>query len=160
MSTLTPREKPVAAGDTIPDFTLLDQDRKEWKLSDAANKGDVIISIFPFAFTGVCGTENKCITAEMASWQKKGATVVGLSCDSTFALKAWAAQEGFKHTLLSDNKREVCRALGFYWPEMNASTRGTVIVAKSTDGKLKVKWAQSREIPKAMDWNQVLAAIA
>src|SRR5438132_1836842 len=98
--TLKPRERPIAPGGPAPDFTLLDQDRKEWRLSEAATKGDVVLSFFPFAFTGVCGLENKCITTEMGSWQKKGSQVVGVSCDSTFALKEWAAKEGFKHTLL------------------------------------------------------------
>lgn len=157
---LTPRQSPLAAGDTAPDFTLMDQDRKEWKLSDAAKQGDVVLSFFPFAFTGVCGTENKCITAEMASWQKKGAQVVGISCDSMFVLKEWATKEGFKHTLLSDQHREVSKAYGFYWPEMNASARGTVIIAKSGSGQLKVKWSQKRDVPKAMNWDEVLAAIS
>jgi peroxiredoxin len=120
----------------------------------------VVLAFFPFAFTGVCGTENKCITAEMAAWREKGAQVVGVSCDSPFVLREWAAKEGFKHTLLSDLKREVCRAYGFYWQEMNVASRGTVVIGRSESGRGTVKWAQAREIPKAMDWNQVLAAIA
>src|SRR5690606_4533141 len=102
----------------------------------------------------------KCITAEMASWQQKGAQVVGVSCDSPFALKAWAAQAGCRHTLLSDLHRAVCRAYGFYWPEMNAAARGTVIIAGSPDGRGRVKWAQKRETPQAMNWDEVLAAIS
>jgi peroxiredoxin len=155
-----PRDTFVSAGTEIQDFTLQDQDRKEWTLSEAAKKGDVVLAFFPFAFTGVCGTENKCITSEMASWQKKGAQVVAVSCDSPFVLKEWAAKEGFKHTLLSDLHRNACKSLGIYWPDMNVAGRGTVIVSKSADGKLKVKWAQKREIPVAMKWDDVLAAIA
>jgi len=157
---LKPRATPITLGEVAPDFVLLDQDRKEWKLSDAAKKGDVVISLFPFAFTGVCGTENKCITAEMSAWQAKGAQVVGLSCDSTFVLKEWATKEGFKHTLLSDQHRQVCKALGMYWADMNTATRGTVIIGKSDGGPLKVKWVQAREAPKAMKWDEVLAAMA
>jgi peroxiredoxin len=157
---LKPRQTPIAAGEEAPEFTLQDQDRKEWRLSDALKKGDVVLAFFPFAFTGVCGTENKCITAEMASWQNKGATVVGISCDSPFVLRKWAAEEGLKHTLLSDLHRQVCKAYGIYWPDMNVAGRGTVVIGKSATGKGKVKWSQGREIPKAMDWNQVLATIA
>jgi mycoredoxin-dependent peroxiredoxin len=157
---LKARDSFVSAGDTVPDFTLQDQNRKDWKLSDAAKTGDVVLAFFPFAFTGVCGTENKCITSEMADWQKKGATVVAISCDSPFVLKEWANKEGFKHTLLSDLHREVCKALGIYWADMNVAGRGTVIIAKSTDGTLKVKWAQKREVPAAMNWDEVLAKVA
>lgn len=157
--TLKPRDRFIAAGDAVPDFTLQDQDRKEWKLSEAARKGDVVLCFFPFAFTGVCGTEMKCISAEMAQWQKKGATVVGVSCDSPFVLKEWAAKEGFKHTMLSDLHRQVCKAMGIYWADMNVAGRGTVIVT-SSGGGLKVKWAQQREIKNAMSWDEVLAAVA
>ena len=156
----THRDSFVKAGETIESFTLQDQDRKEWSLAAAARKGDVVLCFFPFAFTGVCGTEMKCISAEMASWQKKGATVVGVSCDSPFTLKEWANKEGFKHTLLSDLHRRVCQSLGIYWPDMNVSGRGTVIVGKSADGKLRVKWAQKREIGAGMKWEEVLAAVA
>ena len=129
MQTLKPRDAFVKAGETVQDFTLQDQDRKEWTLSEAAKKGDVVLCFFPFAFTGVCGTEMKCISAEMAAWQKKGATVVGVSCDSPFVLNEWANKEGFKHTLLSDLHRQVCKSLGIYWADMNVAGRGTVISA-------------------------------
>lgn len=158
--TLKPRETFVNPGEAAPDFTLLDQDRKEWRLSDAAKKGDVVLCFFPFAFTGVCGTEMKCISADLAAWQKKGATVIGISCDSTFVLKEWAGKEGFKHTMLSDQHRQVCRAYGIYWAEMNAAGRGTVIVGKSSDERPKVKWSQKREIKAAMKWDEVMAAMA
>lgn len=154
------RSTPVAAGDTIADFTLPDQDRKDWRLSDAAKRGDVVLCFFPFAFTGVCGTEMKCITTEMASWQQKGATVVGISCDSSFVQKAWANAEGFKHTILSDQHRQVCRALGLYWADMNTTHRATVVVGKSADGKLTAKWVQTREPRNGMSWDEVLAHVA
>jgi peroxiredoxin len=158
--TIKPRDRFITAGEPAPDFTLQDQERKDWRLSDAAKKGDVVLCFFPFAFTGVCGTEMKCISAEMAAWQKKGTTVVGISCDSPFVLKEWAAKEGFKHTMLSDLHRQVCMGLGIYWPEMNVAGRGTVIIGQSGDGKLKVKWAQQREIKSAMKWDEVMAAVA
>jgi peroxiredoxin len=157
--TLKPRDRFIAAGDAAPDFTLQDQDRREWRLSEAAGKGDVVLCFFPFAFTGVCGTEMKCISAEMAQWQKKGATVVGVSCDSPFVLKEWAAKEGFKHIMLSDLHRQVCKAMGIYWADMNVAGRGTVVVT-SSGGGLKVKWAQQREIKNAMSWDEVMTAVA
>ena len=92
-------------GDAVPDFSLQTQDRADWRLADAVKSGDVVLCLFPFAFTGVCGTEMKCVSQEMSAWQKKGAQVVGVSCDSPFVLKAWAEKEGFGHTLLSDQHR-------------------------------------------------------
>ncbi|MBY0310976.1 MAG: redoxin domain-containing protein [Phycisphaerales bacterium] len=158
--TLTPRPSIIAVGDTAPDFTLQTQDRGEWRLSDAVKKGDVVLCLFPFAFTGVCGTEMKCVTQEMASWTKKGSQVVGLSCDSPFTLKAWAEKEGFTHTLLSDQHRKVTQALGLYWADMNTTQRGTIVISKSEGGQGKVKWVQARQPGNAMDWNQVLSVIS
>lgn len=153
------RSLPVAAGESAPDFTLQNQDRQDWKLADALKKGDVVLCFFPFAYTGVCGTEMKCISREMAEWQKKGAQVVGISCDSPFVLKAWAAAEGFAHTLLSDLHRNVCKAYGIYWADMNTTQRATVIIGRSADGHGTVKWVQTRQPGNAMNWDEVLAKV-
>lgn len=157
---LTPRQSPIAAGDAAPDFILKDQNRADWKLSDAVKKGDVALCFFPMAFTGTCSVEMKCVDQEMASWQKKGALVVGISTDSFAVLKAWADKEGFHQPLLADMHRDVCKAYGLYWPELNVSHRGTVVIGKAADGRGKVKWVQSREPGKAMVWEEVVAWLA
>jgi peroxiredoxin len=157
---LKAREKPIAIGEAAPDFTLLDQNRKEWHLAEAVKQGDVVLCFFPLAFTGVCGIEMRCVTSDMAAWKAKGAQVVGVSCDSFATLKAWADAEGFTHTLLADMHRQVCRAYGLYWPELNVSARGTVVIGRSPDGKGTVKWVETREPKTAMDWNSVLAMIS
>jgi peroxiredoxin len=157
---LKPRERPITVGEIAPDFVLMDQNRQEWRLSEALRKGDVVLGFFPMAFTGVCGTEMKCITAGMGEWQKNGAEVVGISGDSFATLKAWADQEGLKQTLLADMHRSVCRAYGFYWAELNLASRGTVVIGKSADGKGRVKWVQAREPKNAMKWDEVLAAMS
>ena len=157
---LPPRDKTIAVGDVAPDFTLQTHERKDWKLSDNVKKGDTVLSFFPFAFTGVCGTEMQCITREMESWQAKGANVVGVSCDSPFVLKAWAEKEGFKHTLLSDQHRQVCKGLGIHWPEMNTTQRATVIISKSETGAGKVKFSQTRQPGNGMKWEEVVSLIS
>jgi peroxiredoxin len=154
---LHPHITPLAVGDPAPDFSLTDQSRAEWKLADAVKKGDVVLAFFPLAFTGVCSTEMKCVTEEMNKWQAKGATVVGVSCDSFAALKAWADANGYKHTLLSDIHRTVCKAYGLYWADLNVATRGTVVIGRDPSGQGKVKWIQAREPGKAMSFDEVLA---
>lgn len=151
--TLAPRSAVIASGELLPDFTLDNQNREKWSLAAALKNGDVVLSFFPFAFTGVCATEMACITKEMSQFTAKGSQVVGVSCDSPFVLKAWAEQLGLTQPLLSDQHRQISKAVGLYWPEMNAAWRGTVIIGK--DGK--VKWSQKREIPKAFTLDEVLA---
>jgi peroxiredoxin len=152
---LTPRDTILPPGSTAPDFELQTQHRQAWKLSNALKEGEVVLCFFPMAFTGVCASEMKCLSSEMAKWKAKGAQVVGLSGDSSAALKAWADAEGYTHTLLSDMHRSVCKAYGLYWADLNVAWRGTVIIGR--DGK--VKWSQKREIKDAFKPEELLAAM-
>lgn len=153
------RESLIQPGETAPDFELQDQHRRPWRLSEAVKRGDVVLCFFPFAFTGVCSAEMKCVTDEIDRWRGGGAEVVGVSCDSTAALKAWAEQMGLEQTLLSDMHRRVCRAYGLYWPELNVARRGTVVIGGDASGVGKVKWSQGREPGVAMDFSEVLGRI-
>jgi peroxiredoxin len=150
---------PLKPGDPAPDFTLKDQHGTDWKLSDALKKGDVVLSFIRFAFTGVCSTEMGCISKDIATWSKSGATVVGICCDSPFTNKAWAQQEGFQHAILSDLHRSVCKAYGLYWADMNVAQRGTVIIAKAADGNGKIKHFEARPPSEAMNWTHVLSKL-
>lgn len=157
---LTERQTPIATGDPAPDFTLKDQDKNEWTLSDAAMKSDVVLCFYPLDFSPVCSTEMKCASDEMQAFEGKGAQVVGISGDSFYTHKAWADALGLKQTLLADMHRQVCKAYGFYFPDLNVPSRGTVIVGKSDSGDLVVKWSQARDLPNAMDATEVLGAIS
>lgn len=146
-------------GEAAPDFVLKDQNNQDWRLSDAVKKGDVVLSFVPFAFTGVCSTEMGCVSKDFHVWSDKGATVVGVSCDSPHALKAWAKAEGYKHTLLSDLHRDVCKKYGLYWAELNVAQRGTVIIGKSADGQGKIKHFEARPPSEAVNWPSVVSKL-
>lgn len=152
---LTPRESFIRPGEAAPDFVLKDQNKNEWRLRDALVKGEVVLCFYPLDFSPVCSTEMKCANDEMSRWQAKGAQVVGVSCDSFFVHDAWAKSLNLKQTLLADMHRAVCKAYGIYWPDLNVSGRGTVVIGR--DGK--VKWSQKREIKDAMKFEDVLAAL-
>lgn len=47
-----PPEPNFKVGEMAPDFTLLDQNRKEVKLSDFRGKKNVVLAFYVFAFTG------------------------------------------------------------------------------------------------------------
>lgn len=157
---LPPRESPIRVGEIAPDFTLTDQNRTDWKLSDAVKKGDVVLCFYPMDFSPVCSTEMKCVTDDLSRFASKGAQVVGISCDSFFVHKAWADSLGLSQTLLADMHRKVCRAYGFYFAPLNVSARGTVVIGKDASGQGKVKWVQARELKDAMKSQDVIAAIS
>ncbi len=158
-TTLTERETPIQPGETAPDFTLKAQNKEDWSLAEAVKKGDVALCFYPMDFSPVCSTEMKCITDDFAKFEQTGAQVVGVSCDSFFVHEAWANQLGLKQTLLADMHRQVCKAYGFYWPDLNISKRGTVVIGQSDDGIGKVKAVQTRDIPQALTSDELLAAL-
>ena len=88
---LTPRSAPITVGERAPDFTLLDQSRQQVRLKDLlAGGGDVVLSFYPLDFTSTCTTEMTCLSRDLARFTGKGAKVVGISCDSFAAHKAFA----------------------------------------------------------------------
>ena len=146
------RSEPIQVGDIAPDFSLLDQQSQLWHLNDAVEAGGVVLCFFPMAFTPVCESEMKCITAELGQWKSKNVRMVGISCDTPPALEAWAKVLGLDHTLLSDIHRSVSKAYGLHWPEMNLSHRGTIIIGAGR----KVCFTQVRPFEQAMEINKVL----
>ncbi|MEO1584785.1 MAG: redoxin domain-containing protein [Planctomycetota bacterium] len=164
MTTTTPEQRqdpttPIAVGESAPNFTLKDQTKEDWTLADAVKQGDVALCFYPMDFSPVCSTEMKCITDEMDKLAGTGAQVVGVSCDSFFVHEAWAQSLGLKQTLLADMHRDVCKAYGMYWPDLNISGRGTVIIGQSDDGQGTVKWVQKRDIPEAMDFASLVGQL-
>lgn len=158
MSTdLSPRDTLIAPGDAAPNFTLKDQKIEDWTLADhLGTGGDVVLCFYPMDFSPVCSAEMTCVTDELAGFAGKNATVVGVSCDSFFAHKAWAESLGIKQTLLADMHREVCKAYGLYFADLNVAARGTVVIG--SDGV--VKWSEQRELGDAMNNADVLVHLA
>lgn len=155
-SRLTPRAAPLTAGDEAPEFTLLDSERQPVSLAQLLERARVVVlSFFPFAFTSVCGKEMTDLTHSRERFAERGAAVVGVSCDSFAALKAWKERDGIAIPLLSDWRRQVCRAYGLWWSELETAGRGTVVVGPGR----KVLWASAREPSCALDVEEALAAL-
>ncbi len=154
---LEARPTPIGVGEKAPEFTLLNQDREEVSLSGLlAEGGDVVLSFYPLNFTSVCTNEMECFTRDKQRFGQEGATVVGISCDSFASHKAFAEQSKLGIPLLADMHRQVCKAYGLYWADLNVASRGTVVIGQ--DGI--VKWVSAREPGQAVKVEDVLAALA
>jgi len=94
-----------------PDFTLVDQDGKERKLSDFKGK-NVILAFYPFDFSPVCTAEFGCFNDDLGKLNNLNAEVLGISVDSRYSHKEFAAKLGLNFLLLSDFDKEVCRLYG------------------------------------------------
>ncbi len=101
----------VEVGQEAPDFTLVNQDGKEIRLSDFRGK-NVILAFYPFDFSPVCTVEFGCFEQDLSKLNNLNAQVLGISIDSKYAHKEFAIKLGLNFPLLSDFNREVCKLYG------------------------------------------------
>ncbi len=153
MTTAAPTREttPIEVGAAAPDFTLPDQDKKEFRLSEFKGKKPVVLFFYPLDWSPTCTKENACFSGDLSKFSKY-AEVVAISIDSPWSHKAWQEKMGLKHRLLADMHRKVTKDFGLYKPEANISQRATVVVAK--DGK--VAWVKvEKDITKERDYAEV-----
>jgi glutaredoxin-dependent peroxiredoxin len=105
-------------GSKAPDFTLYNQDREVVTLSDVVGTRNVVLAFFPAAFSSVCTTELCTFRDRLSRLNQLDATVLGISVDTFWALKAFARQEGLTFPLLSDFNKEVIRRYGVFQEDM------------------------------------------
>ena len=139
---------PLTVGQTAPDFTLYDTERKPRTLKEFLGKKTVLL-FYPGAFTGVCTKEMCAIRDALSVFNSLDAKVVGISVDSPFANKGFADANKLTYPLLSDYSREVSKKYtGLYdgfggVPGYTASKRSVFIL----DGKGVVTYAWITDAP-------------
>lgn len=102
----------LAVGQRAPEFRLRGPAGQFVSLSDYRGHQAVVLIFFPLAFTPICSHELPELEAARTQIEALGGTVVGISVDSWQANEAFARQIGVLYPLLSDFRREVCRAYG------------------------------------------------
>ena len=145
----------IQVGATAPDFTLKDQDQKEFKLSELKGKRNVVLAFYPLDWSPVCTKENKCLTDDFPKFASADTEVLGISIDSVYSHKAWADSLGLKHRLLSDMGGNVAKKYGMYLDDKFITKRATVIVDKQGT----VKYVKVQEILSARDDQEILNAL-
>lgn len=148
---------PLQVGDVAPDFTLQNVHGEPVTLSSLRGK-PVAIVFFPFAFSGICTGELCELRDHIEIFDQAGVTLLAISCDSVFSLKAWADQEGYSFDLLSDfwPHGEVSQAYGVFDEKAGLAVRGTFLL----DGDGVVRWSVVNQPGEARDFGAYTAAIA
>jgi glutaredoxin-dependent peroxiredoxin len=125
----------VSVGSRAPAFTLPNQDRETVTLRDELKKGNVVLAFFPGAFSGTCSSEMCTLRDTMDEFRSVNATVLGISTDTFFALKAWHEQQHPGFPLLSDYNKEAINAYGVVNPDMiglkNIAKRAVFVIDRS-----------------------------
>ena len=131
-------------GQKVPEFSLPDADRKTRSLSEFTRQGTVILAFFPFAFSGTCDKEMCAFRDGFGTLQEAGAQLVGVSVDSSFALKAFAQTYNLQFPLLSDFNKKVAKLFGVLQdPWVGLSYKGVAkraVLIVDRRGMLKYKW--------------------
>lgn len=123
----------LTLGAPAPDFTLPDQDGNIVRLSDYRGVSNVVIVFYPFAFSEIC-TGELCSLRDRAGYlADSDAQLLGVSVDTTHALKRFREQEGLRFPLLSDfwPHGAVAQEYGVFLPRFGFASRGTFIVDRS-----------------------------
>jgi len=151
----------VEVGSPAPDFTLKNQDGQEVSLGDFAGEKAVLLVFYPFAFSGICTGELCSVRDDLSSFQNDDVQVLGVSCDTTWALKTWAQQEGYEFPLLSDfwPHGAVSESYGVFSADLGFAFRGTFLI--DADGV--VRFAEHNGPGEARDqqgWRDALKQLA
>jgi peroxiredoxin len=138
----------IGAGAKAPDFSLPDHDGNEVSLSDFAGRKLVLV-FYPLDFSPVCTDQLSLYQEVLGEIESKGASLVGISVDSSFCHHAFRDHLNLTMPLLADfnPKGEVASAYGVYSEKYGSSGRALFLVE---DGK--ISWAHKSppgEVPGA-----------
>jgi mycoredoxin-dependent peroxiredoxin len=141
-------------GDMAPDFTLPSTVGEKVTLSDYRGKKNVILLFYPLDFSPVCSVENKQCVDLLPTKGAGDVEVLGVSVDSIWAHKAFAAQQGIPYPLLADfhPKGAVAEKYGVYLPEKGIAARTAFVIGK--DGK--IRQIVPSDIPVARDIEKLI----
>jgi len=148
---------PPVVGEPAPVFTLPSTSGTDVSLAQFRGKSNVLLAFFPLAFTSTCAEEMCSFTEDVARFDGAGAAILPISVDSIPSLREFKAKEHLTVDLLSDFKREVCRAYGTLLEDKFFSRRAYFLVDKQ--GVLR--WAHvEAELGHRRDDDELLAQIA
>jgi peroxiredoxin len=148
-------------GSKAPDFTLVNGDREQVKLSDQIGKGNLILAFFPGAFSGTCTKEMCTFRDTMSQFNGLNAKVFGISTDTFFTLKAWGDQQKLGFPLLSDYNKEAIKAYDVVNPDMiglkNIAKRAVFVIDKAGIVRYREILEDARNEPDYEKLRQALA---
>ena len=147
----------IKAGDAAASFTLVDQNGKEFSLSDFKGKR-ILLSFHPLAWTSVCAQQMKSLEDNWETFEEFNTVAVGVSIDSSPSKKAWAESLGIQHTrLLADfwPHGKVAQQFGIFRENDGISERVNIII----DENQEIEYVQIYEISQLPDINEIITVL-
>jgi mycoredoxin-dependent peroxiredoxin len=134
---------PLPPGTPVPEFSLAREDGGTFTRADLEGKTSVFV-FYPFAFSPVCTDQLNLYEEVLEDFAAQGATLYGVSCDSTWSQKAFKEKLGVSIEQLSDfePKGAACAAFGVLHPG-GFPQRALVIVGPDA----VVRWSYQADSP-------------
>jgi peroxiredoxin Q/BCP len=120
----------LQAGDTAPDFSLLDDEGKTRTLREFRGK-HVVLFFYPKADTPGCTTEACEFRDALPRFGRLDAVILGASPDSVKAQAKFKEKFGFPYSLLADADHTLAEAFGV-WKEKSMYGRTYMGVERTT----------------------------
>lgn len=102
----------LSKGDTVPSFTLKDQNGNDFSVSDVIGKQNLVIYFYPKDDTPGCTKEACKFRDEFEDFKDANALVIGISADSPKSHKKFAEKYNLPFILLSDVGNVVRKKFG------------------------------------------------
>lgn len=106
------RSEKIVIGDRVPDFTLKDQDGKDFTLAPYIGKQPIVIYFYPKDDTPGCVKEACAFRDAYEAFTDLHVKVVGISSDEVVSHKRFAEKYKLPFTLLADTKNEIRKRFG------------------------------------------------
>ena len=104
--------KELALGDTLPDFSLKDQNGVNFVSNEAIGSAALVLFFYPKNFTPGCIREVCEFRDHFEDFSDIGAKVIGISGDSEASHQKFGDRYRLPFTLLSDPKNKVRKLFG------------------------------------------------
>jgi peroxiredoxin len=145
-------------GSIAPDFELNDQFGQKVSLSSFKGQKNVVITFYPFAFTGTCTGELCALRDDISSFLNDSVQLLAISCDSPFTQKVFAERENYQFPVLSDfwPHGATAKAYGVFEESRGCALRGTFIIDKTG----VVRWSVVNGLGAARDLNEYKKALS
>ena len=145
-------------GSIAPDFELNDQFGQKVSLSSFKGQKNVVITFYPFAFTGTCTGELCALRDDISAFLNDSVQLLAISCDSPFTQKVFAERENYQFPVLSDfwPHGATAKAYGVFEESRGCALRGTFIIDKTGI----VRWTVVNGLGAARDLNEYKKALS
>ena len=148
----------LEVGSIAPDFELNDQFGQKVSLSSFKGHKNVVITFYPFAFTGTCTGELCALRDDISAFLNDSVQLLAISCDSPFTQKVFAERENYQFPVLSDfwPHGATAKAYGVFEESRGCALRGTFIIDKTGI----VRWTVVNGLGAARDLNEYKKALS